>query len=71
MASLFVSGYREYTRLADKDLNRSELISGVQRAMQVSLSQEVEEAESQLPFLATVGSISPYIAPCSVRFGAS
>ena len=61
MASLFVSGYREYTRLADKDLNRSELISGVQRAMQVSLSQEIEEVESQLPFLATVGSISPYI----------
>lgn len=61
MASLFVSGYREYTRLADKDLNRSELISGVQRAMQVSLSQEIEEVESQLPFLATVGSTSPYI----------
>lgn len=61
MASLFVSGYREYTRLADKDLNRSELVSGVQRAMQVSLSQEVEDIESQLPFLATVGSISPYV----------
>ncbi|PTU04395.1 Tol-Pal system subunit TolQ, partial [Pseudomonas sp. HMWF031] len=31
------------------------------RAMRVSMSRQVEELESRLPFLATAGSISPYI----------
>ena len=61
MTNLFVAGYKEYTRLADKDLSRSELVSGVHRAMKVSLTEEMEEIESSLPFLATVGSTSPYI----------
>ena len=36
-------------------------MDGTYRAMRVSLSREIDELESRLPFLATVGSISPYI----------
>lgn len=61
MANLFVSGFSEYNKLADRDLSRGELVSGVQRKMKAAMTEEVEDIESSLPFLATVGSTSPYI----------
>jgi biopolymer transport protein TolQ len=36
-------------------------MEGTHRSMRVALSREVEKLESSLSFLATVGSISPYI----------
>ena len=36
-------------------------MEGVQRAMRVARAREEERLELHLPFLATVGSISPYI----------
>ena len=61
-ASVFVSGYREYIRLAgNPSIDRTELVDGVQRAMRVALSREIETLESRLSFLATVGSTSPYV----------
>ena len=36
-------------------------MQNVQRAMRVALSREEERLETHLPFLATVGSTSPYI----------
>jgi biopolymer transport protein TolQ len=36
-------------------------MEGTSRAMRVSLSREIDSLESRLPFLATTGSISPYI----------
>ncbi len=62
MAAIFVAGYREYTRLAKKgDVGRSEMLDGVNRAMRVVLNREVDELETHLPFLATVGSTAPYV----------
>lgn len=61
MSNLFVSGFSEYNKLADRDLSRGELVSGVQRKMKVAMTEEIEEIESSLPFLASVGSTSPYI----------
>ena len=62
MAAIFVAGYREYTRLAKKgDVARSEIIDGVHRAMRVVLNREMDELETHLPFLATVGSTAPYV----------
>ncbi len=62
MASVFVAGYREFTRLTGKSsVDRGDLVDGVHRAMRVSLSREVEALETNLSFLATVGSTSPYI----------
>ncbi|MDG1906986.1 MAG: protein TolQ [Arenicella sp.] len=62
MSEIFVSGYREYQRLTERGYaNNADLLDGVQRAMRVELSREIEHLESQIPFLATVGSTSPYV----------
>lgn len=62
MANIFVAGYREYNRLSSGHaVGRGDLVDGVHRAMRVALSREIEVIESNLSFLATVGSTSPYI----------
>jgi biopolymer transport protein TolQ len=37
------------------------ILEGAQRSMRVALNRQIEELELNLPFLATVGSVSPYI----------
>ena len=37
------------------------IVDGTYRAMRVAMSREIDSLESRLPFLATAGSISPYI----------
>ena len=62
MSEIFVAGYREYERLTERGYaNNKDLIDAVQRAMRVELSREIDHLESQIPFLATVGSTSPYV----------
>ena len=62
MSNIFVAGYREYNRLSSSgNVGRGDLVDGVQRAMRVALTREIEVLESGLSFLATVGSTSPYI----------
>lgn len=59
---LFVSGFKEFARLRKNSITSSNaIIDGTHRAMRVTLSREVDELERSLPFMATVGSISPYI----------
>lgn len=62
MESIFRAGFKEFTRLrqqggADSDA----LMDGAQRAMRVASAREEERMEHYLPFLATVGSTSPYV----------
>lgn len=62
MSEIFVSGYREFQRLSERGYtNNNDLLSAVQRSMRVELSREIEHLEAQIPFLATVGSTSPYV----------
>ncbi len=62
MSSVFVAGFREYIRLEkQKGMQPMNVLDGVQRAMRVALSREIEFLERNLSFLATVGSTSPYI----------
>ncbi len=62
MSEIFISGYREYQRLSERGYaNNNDLLDAVQRAMRVELSREIDHLEAQIPFLATVGSTSPYI----------
>ncbi|WP_297483926.1 protein TolQ [uncultured Photobacterium sp.] len=59
---IFYSGFKEFARLHRSNGDVPEAVmEGTGRAMRVSLSKEVDELETNLPFLATVGSISPYI----------
>ena len=62
MASIFVEGFREYRRLHQQpNIQPMDILEGVQRAMRVALSREVDYLETHLSFLATVGSTSPYV----------
>ena len=62
MAAIFVAGYREFTRLSKKGaVDRADMLDAVHRAMRVALNREVDDLETNLSFLATVGSTSPYI----------
>lgn len=62
MESLFVAGFREYKRIVTQPgIDPAMMLEGVQRAMRVALSREIDYLEVNLPFLATVGSTSPYV----------
>lgn len=59
---IFYSGFTEFARLRKSNSDSPDFImEGTGRAMRVSVAREVDELETNLPFLATVGSISPYI----------
>ena len=60
--TIFETGFREFVRLRkDNDLTPKVIMEGVQRSMRVALNREIDALENHLPFLATVGSTSPYI----------
>ena len=59
--NLFRAGFQEFQRLRDKRADADALMQGVSRALRISLSVEQSKLEAQLPFLASVGSTSPYI----------
>ena len=60
--TLFVAGFKEFARLRKSNINNPTMIvDSTHRAMRVALSREVDNLETHLPFMATVGSISPYI----------
>jgi biopolymer transport protein TolQ len=62
MASVFVEGFREFKRLSQQsNIEPPDVLEGVQRAMRVGLTREIDYLETHLSFLATVGSTSPYI----------
>jgi len=59
---VFQAGYKEFARLRQQQSTSPEAVmDGAERSMRVAVSREVEEMESHLSFLATVGSTSPYI----------
>ncbi|MFZ1832241.1 MAG: protein TolQ, partial [Pseudomonadales bacterium] len=60
--NLFRAGFKEFTRLRQQEgIDSDAIMEGAQRAMRVALSREEEHLERHLPFLATVGSTSPYV----------
>ncbi len=62
LEAIFEAGFREFSRLREDAYATAEQLSnGAQRAMRVALTRELERLENQLSFLATVGSVSPYV----------
>lgn len=61
MERIFEAGFSEFGRLRRKTSNDEVIMDGSGRAMRIALSREADIIEHHLPFLATVGSISPYI----------
>ena len=67
---IFCAGFKEYVRLRKTSGALSEAImDGTYRSMRVTMSREVDELEARLPFLATVGSISPYVGLLGTVWG--
>ena len=62
MERIFESGFREFARLRKRGgLEVTDILEGAQRAMKVTVNREMEALEANLPTLATIGSISPYV----------
>ena len=62
MERIFASGMREYQKLRERRIQDSAtLLDGTRRAMRASFQRELDAVESQLSFLASVGSVSPYV----------
>ncbi|NBD95547.1 MAG: protein TolQ [Gammaproteobacteria bacterium] len=60
--AVFEAGFREFRRLRkERHLNPDTLSNGAQRAMRVALTREMDRLDHRLSFLATVGSVSPYV----------
>ncbi len=59
---IFASGMREFMKLRERKVSdTSALLDGARRAMRASFQRELDAVESNLSFLASVGSVSPYV----------
>ena len=61
LAEIFRSGYKEYISQKESGTFDNKSVESVRRAMRAEYNREVDILESHLPFLASVGSVSPYI----------
>jgi len=59
---IFASGMREFLKLREKRVTDSgALLDAARRAMRASFQRELDAMEHNLSFLASVGSVSPYV----------
>lgn len=62
MERIFASGMREFQKLRERRISdAATLMDGARRAMRASFQREMDVIESNLSFLASVGSVSPYV----------
>ena len=62
MERIFASGMREYLKLRERRVtDTGTLMDGARRAMRASFQREMDVVEINLSFLASVGSVSPYV----------
>jgi biopolymer transport protein TolQ len=60
--NIFRAGIKEYSRMTQQPgYDPDAVMEAIQRSMRVALAREEDKLETHLPFLATVGSTSPYI----------
>jgi len=61
MERIFASGMREFLKLRERRQEASAQLDGARRAMRASLQRELDVIEGNVGFLASVGSVSPYV----------
>lgn len=62
MEKIFEAGFKEYLKLKSRSgSDIGALMDGTRRAMKATFQRELDFLEAHLSFLATVGSVSPYI----------
>lgn len=61
-SEVVLAGYQEFNRYQQQPQRDPQVVmDGVERAMQLAIAREERRLGQHLPFLATVGSVSPYI----------
>jgi biopolymer transport protein TolQ len=62
MERIFESGFREFKKLRrQSNLEPKDVIDGARRAMRATYQREIDGLDSHLAFLASAGSVSPYV----------
>ncbi|MFS8063821.1 MAG: MotA/TolQ/ExbB proton channel family protein, partial [Luteimonas sp.] len=62
LEAIFEGGFREFNRVRQrKGVDSRIQLEGAQRAMRATASRELDALDDNLEFLASVGSISPYV----------
>ena len=62
MERIFEAGFGEFLKLnRQPGVGNQAILEGARRAMRAAFQREMDGLEAHLPFLATVGSVSPYV----------
>ena len=67
---IFEAGFREFAKLrTQRAADPSVLVDGARRAMRATYQREMDGLEAHLAFLASVGSVSPYVGLLGTVWG--
>jgi biopolymer transport protein TolQ len=66
---IFEAGFRDFVKLKTQRVDASDLVDGARRAMRATYQREMDYLESHLAFLASVGSVSPYVGLLGTVWG--
>ena len=66
---IFEAGFRDFVKLKQQRVEASDLVDGARRAMRATYQREMDYLESHLAFLASVGSVSPYVGLLGTVWG--
>ena len=58
---IFESGFREFAKLRGQRGEASDMVDGARRAMKATFQREMDYLERHLAFLASTGSVCPYV----------
>ena len=61
LARIFEAGMREFQKGRQQKFDSAALLDGARRAMRAAYQREMDALEAHLSFLASVGSVSPYV----------
>ncbi len=69
-AQVFAAGFREFIKQKKlASTSKEAIVDGTRRALKVAIQREMDRLEHQLPGLATVASVSPYIGLLGTVWG--
>lgn len=69
MERIFISGMQSFEQMSEQTSDTSKRLEFSQRAMKATFQRELDTLEAHLPFLASVGSVSPYIGLLGTVWG--
>jgi biopolymer transport protein TolQ len=74
LARIFEAGMGEFIKgkqaaAGSRDMNMGDVLDGARRAMRAAFQREMDALEAHLAFLASVGSVSPYIGLLGTVWG--